>query len=359
MGRVAAVREEERCVEDWLAVLLALVDGRVASPAAPTTTTPTRPSRRPGVVTEDQPDLRRLGHRPGDRRPTRRGRRLQRRRPTRRRSRSSPTRRHDELDAALDGGQVPDVFLVTRGDLADLAEQKLNSPIGDLLDERGVDFGDGYSRHALEAFASDRRPAVHALRHLADGHLLQHRARRLRPACGARARRAEPSTTSSSTSGWTFEQFQAAAEFASRPRRADRRASTSRRRCAGSRRSSTPAAARSSTTTRTRPRWRSPPTTPVGAGAGAAAAARPARSTLTAEQLAEKTPAGVVQGGQARDDRRLPRPGARSCARRRRSTSTSCRCRSSTTRRRSATSPGSASPTTPTTSPSPPTSWST
>ena len=64
---------------------------------------------------------------------------------------------HDDLMAALDSGEVPDVFLVSRSDLADLQEREINQPIGNLLDDRDVDFGDGYSRPALEAFANDRK----------------------------------------------------------------------------------------------------------------------------------------------------------------------------------------------------------
>src|SRR4051794_20104194 len=64
---------------------------------------------------------------------------------------------HDDLYAALQSGSVPDVFLVSRSDLTALREQQLNRPIADLLDERNVDFGDGYSRPALEAFASERQ----------------------------------------------------------------------------------------------------------------------------------------------------------------------------------------------------------
>ena len=52
---------------------------------------------------------------------------------------------------------MPDVFLVSRRDLRWFTENGLTRPVDTLLDERGVDFGDVYSRDALEAFSSDNR----------------------------------------------------------------------------------------------------------------------------------------------------------------------------------------------------------
>jgi multiple sugar transport system substrate-binding protein len=127
---------------------------------------------------------------------------------------------HDELKAALDSDKVPDVFLVNRNDLADLREKKLNQPIGDLLDDRDVDFGDSYSRPALEAFSSDRQlqcmpygispmviyynPALVDFQAMADR--------------GIDVPTVDDEDLSKKPS-WSFEQFQAAADYASRPRR--------------------------------------------------------------------------------------------------------------------------------------------
>jgi multiple sugar transport system substrate-binding protein len=63
----------------------------------------------------------------------------------------------DMLDAIRDGEELPDVFLASRDDLATLREERLIRPVDVLLDERGVDFGDGYSRDALQAFSADDR----------------------------------------------------------------------------------------------------------------------------------------------------------------------------------------------------------
>ena len=67
--------------------------------------------------------------------------------------------------------------------------KRLSQPIDELLDERGVDFGDGYSRDALAAFSADNRLQCMPYGDLADGHLLQQGAHRLRQDDPARARR--------------------------------------------------------------------------------------------------------------------------------------------------------------------------
>jgi multiple sugar transport system substrate-binding protein len=127
---------------------------------------------------------------------------------------------HDDLMAALDSGDVPDVFLVSRGDLADLQERKLNQPIGDLLDERDVDFGDDYSRPALEAFASDRKlqcmpygispMVIYYNTDLVDFQAMADR--------GLDVPTVDDVDLSKKPT-WSLEQFQTAAAYASRPRR--------------------------------------------------------------------------------------------------------------------------------------------
>jgi multiple sugar transport system substrate-binding protein len=63
----------------------------------------------------------------------------------------------DMLAAIRDGEELPDVFLASRDDMATLRQERLIRPVDLLLDERGVDFGDGYSRDALQAFSADDR----------------------------------------------------------------------------------------------------------------------------------------------------------------------------------------------------------
>ena len=127
---------------------------------------------------------------------------------------------HEDLIAALDSGDVPDVFLVSRSDLADLQERKLNQPIGDLLDDRNVDFGDGYSRPALEAFANDRElqcmpyaispMVIYYNTALVDFQAMADRGLDV-PTVDDEDLAKRPT--------WTLEQFQTAAAYASRPRR--------------------------------------------------------------------------------------------------------------------------------------------
>ena len=51
----------------------------------------------------------------------------------------------------------PDVFLASRRDLLWLNQQQVIQPIDQLLDDRGVDFGDDYPRSTLTSFGLDNR----------------------------------------------------------------------------------------------------------------------------------------------------------------------------------------------------------
>jgi multiple sugar transport system substrate-binding protein len=124
----------------------------------------------------------------------------------------------DSLIRALkSGADVPDVFMVSRDDFAWLRQENLTRPVDDLLDERGVDFGDDYSRDALQAFSADDRlqcmpygisPMVmYYNKALVDFDKME--ARGLSVPNGERV-------------GWTFDQFAAAADFATRPRKGTR-----------------------------------------------------------------------------------------------------------------------------------------
>lgn len=127
-------------------------------------------------------------------------------------------RDHDSaMEALLSSGEVPDVFLASWRDLARLQRNELIQPVGDLLDERGVQFGDDYSREAVLAFARDD-----ALQCMPFGispmviyyntDLVDFERMRLR---GLEV--PEPDAQR-----WSFEEFAAAAEFATRPRRGTR-----------------------------------------------------------------------------------------------------------------------------------------
>jgi multiple sugar transport system substrate-binding protein len=61
------------------------------------------------------------------------------------------------VQAFAEGRPVPDVFLSTRRYLPSLLEHQQIQPVDQLLDERGVDFGDSYPRSTLTAFAVDNQ----------------------------------------------------------------------------------------------------------------------------------------------------------------------------------------------------------
>jgi len=129
---------------------------------------------------------------------------------------------HDALKQALDAGEVPDVFLASRGDLQDLIDEGINQPVSDLLDERAVDFGDGYSRPALEAFASDRElqcmpygvspMVVYYNRALVDFDAMTERDLPV-------PNLEEPEDGPPRKPAWNYAMFEAAAKYSSRPRR--------------------------------------------------------------------------------------------------------------------------------------------
>ena len=62
---------------------------------------------------------------------------------------------HEAALEAVLAGDAPDVFMASRRDLAHLTDAEATQPVSLLLDERGVDFGDRFSRDALDAFGVD------------------------------------------------------------------------------------------------------------------------------------------------------------------------------------------------------------
>jgi multiple sugar transport system substrate-binding protein len=123
------------------------------------------------------------------------------------------------LEAAVEGGgkDAPEVFLANRDDLTWLREGELNVPVDELLDERGVEFGDQYSRAALEAFSVDRRlqcmPYAISPRVMFYNTALVDFERMTNRGLDA------PVVEEDSNPRWSFDQMAEAARFASRPRR--------------------------------------------------------------------------------------------------------------------------------------------
>ncbi len=124
---------------------------------------------------------------------------------------------HEELLAALKGGEVPDVFLVDRSDLAYLLDEGLTQPVGERLDERDVEFGDDYSRAALEAFSFDRE--LQCMPYGISPQVVYYNASLVDFDLMAERELDVPNLDPDVKLRWSFEEFRVAADFATRPRR--------------------------------------------------------------------------------------------------------------------------------------------
>ncbi|MCW2833413.1 MAG: carbohydrate transporter substrate-binding protein family [Nocardioides sp.] len=125
----------------------------------------------------------------------------------------------EALDAVL-GGEVPDVFMTSRSDLYEIAESESTRPVSLLLDERGVDFGDRYSRDALEAFSYDDE--LQCMPYSVSPMVIYYNDDLIDFAKMERRDLDVPVDAEGElTDRWTIEEFAAAAEFATRRRNVD------------------------------------------------------------------------------------------------------------------------------------------
>lgn len=119
------------------------------------------------------------------------------------------------MRTAIEGGTaVPDVFMSSRSDLAWLLENKYTQPVDELLDERGVEFGDTYSRDALEALSSADH--LQCMPYGVTPTVIYYNKRLVN---FDRMRNRGLDVPDEDATSWSFDQFTAAAEFASRPAR--------------------------------------------------------------------------------------------------------------------------------------------
>ncbi|WP_244931657.1 extracellular solute-binding protein [Nocardioides sp. W7] len=120
------------------------------------------------------------------------------------------------LEAAVRAGgkSAPDVFLADRDDLVWLREGELNTPVDELLDERGIEFGDQYSRAALEAFSAERR--LQCMPYAISPTVIFYNTQLVNFERMTARGLQVPSDTNNR---WSFDQFEEAARFASRKRR--------------------------------------------------------------------------------------------------------------------------------------------
>lgn len=116
--------------------------------------------------------------------------------------------------ASMQDGEVPDVFMINRSGLRSYLDQGLTQPVDELLDERGLNFGDDYFRAAMEQFSVDNSLACMPL---SISPTVMYLNRDLINFDTMATRGLEvPSTMER----WNFDQFAAAADFAARPQRA-------------------------------------------------------------------------------------------------------------------------------------------
>jgi len=126
--------------------------------------------------------------------------------------------RQELMGEIRETGEVPDVFLTDRRDLAWLEEEQVLRPVDSMLIERGVDFGDLYSRGSILAFSADSRlqcmpVGISPMVIFYNPDLVDFQ---------RMTERGLPAPSPTEPIGWNFDQFVAAAEFASRPRRGTR-----------------------------------------------------------------------------------------------------------------------------------------
>lgn len=107
---------------------------------------------------------------------------------------------------------LPDLFMLSQRDLAWFTERKLTHRVDELLDERGVSFGDDYSRDALEAFAADN--SLICMPYSVSPMVIYYNTRLVDFTRMAKRGLDVPAEPTS----WNFDQFTAAAQFATRPR---------------------------------------------------------------------------------------------------------------------------------------------
>lgn len=119
----------------------------------------------------------------------------------------------DATQAIRTGQKLPDVFLGDYTDFTTLIADARIQPVSNLLDERGISFGDRYDRHAIEAFSADN--------------LLQCMPYELNPQVlfyntdliNLEDMTAASLETPSPTKAWTFSEFSSAVSYAAKPKR--------------------------------------------------------------------------------------------------------------------------------------------
>jgi len=113
-----------------------------------------------------------------------------------------------------DGTPLPDLYLASRNDLPEVTERGLNQPVFELLDDRGISYGDEFSATALNAFSSDDN--LQCMPYSASPMVMYYNTDLID--FERMALRGLP-VPGGERLGWSLNQLTAAAQFASRPQR--------------------------------------------------------------------------------------------------------------------------------------------
>jgi multiple sugar transport system substrate-binding protein len=116
----------------------------------------------------------------------------------------------DDVDRAFDAGTPPDLFLARQTDLSSLMADDRVQPVDELLEQRGVQFGDNFQRIGLEAFAGDS--ALQCMPNEVSPYVVYYNKRLIVP----RTFGLPGETPPSPERGWRWDQFVAAAKSASK-----------------------------------------------------------------------------------------------------------------------------------------------
>lgn len=124
----------------------------------------------------------------------------------------STYRTHAEAVRAYRAGPVPDVFMADRSDLPWLRSEGRTRRVDELLDERGVNFSATYARDSLQAFSADN--GLECLPYAMSPLVVYINT----DLVDFEAMAARGLDVPEEPDKWTWEQFEAAARFAARPR---------------------------------------------------------------------------------------------------------------------------------------------
>ena len=117
-----------------------------------------------------------------------------------------------QLDRQYARGSAPDLFLVDHEQLPALVAEKRVHPVDELLEQRGVLFGDTYQRLGLEGFSANS--ALQCMPHDVSPQVVFYNKRLLRPRTLATPEEPAPTVED----GWTWDQFATAARRMSQGR---------------------------------------------------------------------------------------------------------------------------------------------